>query len=68
MILPEKKCANCGKNFIPAPYHAFKKNEKYYCKYTCYIHRNDGLKFKKRGIAYAKTESDQEACGIHPDD
>ena len=41
---PEKKCETCGKTFIPAPYHRFKvaqdgKRAKYYCCYTCYLHR-----------------------------
>lgn len=33
-------CANCGKEFLPAPYHVFKYNGRYYCKWTCYNHRN----------------------------
>lgn len=42
-------CAKCGREFIPAPQHVFKKNGRYYCKWTCYNHRND--KPKER-IAY----------------
>lgn len=34
-------CRKCGKEFIPAPMHIFKDNGKYYCKWTCYNHRND---------------------------
>lgn len=34
-------CEKCGKEFIPAPQHIFKSNGKYYCKWTCYNHRND---------------------------
>lgn len=40
------KCPKCGKNFIPAPYHAYKEGEKLFCSWTCYNHRND--KKKKR--------------------
>lgn len=40
-VLPEKYCAKCGKRFIPAPEHIFKAGSKYYCKWTCYLHRND---------------------------
>lgn len=46
-IIPEKKCAKCGKNFIVAPYHVFHKNKKYYCSWTCYNHRNDKTEEKK---------------------
>lgn len=38
---PEKRCAKCGKLFISAPYHVFKKNGKWYCTWTCYNHRNE---------------------------
>ena len=37
----EKKCAKCGKLFISAPYHIYKKNSKWYCSWTCYNHRLD---------------------------
>lgn len=37
----EHKCAKCGKTFLAAPEHVFKKNHKWYCKWTCYKHRND---------------------------
>ena len=34
-------CQKCGKEFTPAPMHIFKVGRKYYCKWTCYNHRND---------------------------
>lgn len=37
----EQKCAKCGKEFISAPYHIYKKGDKWYCSWTCYNHRND---------------------------
>ena len=37
-------CAKCGKEFLPAPYHVFKYNKRYYCKWTCYNHRKDKTK------------------------
>ena len=40
-ILPEKKCRKCGKRFIPAPMHVFRDGSKYYCSWTCYLHRKD---------------------------
>ena len=40
-ILPEKKCRKCGKIFIPAPMHRYKDHSKYYCSWTCYLHRKD---------------------------
>jgi predicted nucleic acid-binding Zn-ribbon protein len=52
------KCAKCGKLFIPAPEHIFKAGSKtgtnYYCKWTCYNHRNDNTKEK---IAYEYRQS-----------
>ena len=40
-ILPEKPCKKCGKIFIPAPLHVYKDRSKYYCSWTCYLHRKD---------------------------
>ena len=37
-------CERCGQMFIPAPQHIFKVGSKYYCKWTCYNHRNDKIK------------------------
>ena len=37
----EVKCEKCGKVFFPTPQHIFKDGKKYYCKWTCYNHRND---------------------------
>ena len=48
----EKKCAKCGKNFIVQPYHRFKtvgKKTKYFCTWTCYIHRDDKKEKKDEG-------------------
>ena len=40
-FFPEKKCKKCRKSFIPAPLHKYKDGSKYYCSWTCYLHRND---------------------------
>ena len=37
-------CEKCGQEFIPAPFHRFKEGSKYYCKWTCFNHRNDEKK------------------------
>lgn len=37
-------CERCGQMFIVAPMHRFKVGSKYYCKWTCYNHRNDEQK------------------------
>lgn len=34
-------CPKCGKEFVPAPFHVYKDGSKYYCKWTCFNHRND---------------------------
>jgi hypothetical protein len=44
VFLTEKRCAKCGKTFIAAPYHIYKKGVKWYCSWTCYNHRNDAEK------------------------
>lgn len=41
-VIKEKKCAKCGKNFIVAVEHRYRKGSKYFCSWTCYNHRNDG--------------------------
>lgn len=37
----EKKCKRCGKFFIAAPEHIYHVGAKYYCSWTCYLHRDD---------------------------
>ena len=37
----DRKCDKCGKNFVPAPYHAYVDGRKAYCSWTCYNHRHD---------------------------
>ena len=39
--IPEKHCKKCGKNFIPAPEHIYRKGSLFYCSWTCYLHRDD---------------------------
>ena len=38
----EVKCANCKKNFIPAPYHVYHIGGKMFCSWTCYNQRKYG--------------------------
>ena len=45
--IPEKRCKKCGKNFIPAPEHIYRKGSLFYCSWTCYLHRDD-LEVKKK--------------------
>ena len=44
----ERKCAKCGKNFIVQPYHRYIANDKYYCTWTCFNHRNDKKEKEKK--------------------
>lgn len=39
-------CEKCGQVFIPAAMHIYKTKGKYYCKWSCYNHRNDNTKEK----------------------
>ena len=35
-------CRKCGKEFVPAPEHRFVDSfGRYYCKWTCYNHRDE---------------------------
>ena len=40
-VIPEKKCRKCGKSFIAAPQHIYRDGSKFYCSWTCYLHRKD---------------------------
>lgn len=36
----ERKCDHCGRTFVPAPYHAWKRDPGrtyWFCSYTCMI-------------------------------
>lgn len=41
MGITERKCSRCGKMFVVAPQHIYRKNGKIYCSWTCYNHRNE---------------------------
>ena len=44
----ETKCPHCGKMHIPAPQHAHVDSRGAYCKPTCWLHRNDNVRDKRR--------------------
>lgn len=39
--IQERKCHKCGKTFIPGAEHIYKDHSKWYCCWTCYLHRKD---------------------------
>ena len=50
-VLKERKCKQCGRNFIPAVEHQFKIGDRYFCKWTCYKHfreENPNVHVKER--------------------
>lgn len=49
-IIPEAKCRYCGRTFVPAPYHALKDTNGVYCKPTCFLHRDELNKRKKKRV------------------
>lgn len=53
----DQKCAECGKVFCPAPEHVFKRNKKYFCKWSCYIKYVEAAE-KRKG--YHKKKVDNE--------
>lgn len=49
--LIERKCANCGKIFCPAPEHVYKDDDKAFCKWSClceYRKHKEEAKEKRR--------------------
>lgn len=59
----EKKCARCGRVFIPAPKHIYKApgkdgRLKFYCCWTCYNHRKDGAIKKEEPEAIEMTRDE----------
>ena len=42
-FIQEKKCHKCGKVFIPGAEHIYRDHNKWYCKWTCYLHRKDNV-------------------------
>ncbi len=42
-LFEEKKCSECGKVFIPAPYHAYRRKQRtgngniWFCSYHCLV-------------------------------
>lgn len=54
--LVPRVCAKCGKVFTPAPYHQFVSyrtngqttRKQYFCKWSCYNHRNDPTDKRKQ--------------------
>lgn len=48
MAMLETKCPRCGKVFIPAPQHAHVDSRGAYCKPTCWLHRDDGVRDGRR--------------------
>ncbi len=42
-----EKCTLCGHELAPTPEWAFVESGKYYCKPTCFMHRNDKKKVKE---------------------
>lgn len=32
----ERICYECKKKFLPAPYHIYRDERKWFCKWTCY--------------------------------
>lgn len=56
-MLKEFICYECGKTFIPAPYHKFKKEGKRFCKWTCY---NSYLKRQEQEKEEKKREEQKD--------
>lgn len=52
-------CERCGREFVVAPSHIFKEGGKYYCKWTCYTHRNDKTEYEESPM-FGKAKEDEK--------
>lgn len=57
--MTEVKCQKCGKMFIPAPMHSLRDEKGFYCKPTCFLHR-DRLKEGRHGNCKEVAMCDRE--------
>lgn len=65
--IPEAICAKCGRNFVVAPEHRFVDGYgRKYCKWSCYNHRNDGRKSRKKVRAVEKYTIDGKFVCDYP--
>lgn len=66
-FLPERKCRVCGRNFIPAPFHAYRDKHTHvaYCSWPCYNHRNDNKQTKSRAKPVEKCSPSGEVIAIY---
>ena len=55
--LTERRCSRCGRIFVPAPYHAYKKYNYVFCSYGCYN------SFLKERELLKKTRSSEKERG-----
>ena len=46
--MKEACCPKCGKVFLPAPMHIYRDRYGFYCSWTCYNHRKDGVPKRTR--------------------
>lgn len=44
----DRKCATCGKIFLPAPYHQYYDDYRVFCSYSCYMKHYKRKKTKGR--------------------
>ena len=51
------ECKKCGKKFPVNSLYRFKVGAKYYCKWTCYNHRNDKDEIGKEVCAYGNNQN-----------
>lgn len=60
----EKECPVCGRTFVPAPFHVYVEDNKYFCKWTCltrYRRDREAAKKKKALTRYYTVEEKRKA-------
>ncbi len=60
----EKECPVCGRTFVPAPFHVYVEDNKFFCKWTCltkYRRDREAVKKKKALTRYYTVEEKRKA-------
>ena len=65
--LRETKCCICGRVFVPAPQHVFRRNGKWCCRWTCYSKLLAELEANKKRAGRPKKKKKGEDHGDQKD-
>lgn len=47
-VIEERTCPVCGKRFVPAPYHCYRRGSKWFCVWSCMLKYDREQEEKKK--------------------